>query len=466
MTEPLEPANGPAPCDVAIVGGRILDLAEADGVATGDTIAIVGAEIVAVGRRAEVLNDWRPAHVIDATDQIVSPGFVDAHVHLSAFLGAGQPYVQSDGPGLFSGAARTAEIVPMVTKMCAMEVPTDLVATIVRPVLAAMVRAGFTSVVDAGSAGHRGLVVAATDIGIRAAIGPSLADCWHDDQGRLDRRADPAALVARAEELIAEIDGAGDGRVRGLISGVETIACSDDLLAGIAQLAEQLDVPTHIHTDISEPSVRDHMEAYGASPGQRLLAAGLLTSRCTVMHVGYLDDDEVALFAGTGVTANHNPLGNAMLGFGTVAGRAIPRLIDAGVPVVLGSDYAPSMIASPFDLMRSALMVHREAAAADDALTLEQVLAMSTQAGVAVGRPGRLGRIAPGQLADLVCIDTTQSHHLGTTHAVPGLALRARPDDVTTTVVNGRVVVQDRQLVDVDEAHVLAEARAALSFIK
>jgi cytosine/adenosine deaminase-related metal-dependent hydrolase len=54
-----------------------------------------------------------------------------------------------------------------------------------------------------------------------------------------------------------------------------------------------------------------------------------------------LTDEDIAVFAETGVTVNHNPIGNAMLGFGTTAGRSVPRLLAAGVPIVLGSDYAP-----------------------------------------------------------------------------------------------------------------------------
>ena len=76
----------------------------------------------------------------------------------------------------------------MVARMCSMPVPAELVAAVARPVLAAMLRAGITGVVDAGSCGIDGLVTAAKEVGIRAAIGPSLADLWHDEHGVLVRQ--------------------------------------------------------------------------------------------------------------------------------------------------------------------------------------------------------------------------------------------------------------------------------------
>ncbi len=101
------------------------------------------------------------------------------------------------------------------------------------------------------------------------------------------------------------------------------------------------------------------------------------------------------------------------------SGRALPRLLETGVPVILGSDYSPPMTATPFDMIHAALEIYREIAAADNAGTLEQALAMATNPGVTIGRPGEVGQIAVGQFAELVLIDTSGAHHLGTRHPSP-----------------------------------------------
>jgi 5-methylthioadenosine/S-adenosylhomocysteine deaminase len=250
--------------------------------------------------------------------------------------------------------------------------------------------------------------------------------------------------------------------VRAVVSGVETMACSDELLAGMAELSASRDVPTHLHTHITDASVRAHDTAFGRTATRRLADSGMLSQRCTLMHAGSLSDDDIAVFTDTGVTVNYNPSGNAMFGFGTTAGRSVPRLLAAGVPVVLGSDYAPPTVSTPFEMVRAALMLQRDAAAADDVLTVEQSLAMATTTGACLGRPAQLGHIAVGQLADLVLVDTTGLHHLGVGHPVPALGLRARAADVTTVIVDGRVVVERGDLVGVDESALAVQARHAL----
>lgn len=449
------------PCDLLIEGGRVLDLDTPAAVRDGVVIAVAGNEIVAVGPVADVEAHWLPARRLDAAGHVVTPGFIDAHVHLGAYLGGGPPYAPATGPGPFSGAGQIEVVLPMVAEMCSLPVPPDLVAAVVRPALAAMLRAGITGVVDAGGPGPTGVVQAASNLGIRAAIGPSLADRWHGADGRLTQQAAAGELLDEASAFIDQHDGAGDGRVRAVVSAVEATACSDALLGGIANLSSARNLPIHVHSHISESSVRAHDEAYGRTATERLGAAGWLNDRCTLMHAGCITDGDIGAFARAGVTVNHNPVGNAMLGFGITAGRSVPRLLEGGVPVVLGSDYAPSAVANPFELMRAALMLHRDIAARDDALTLEQALRMATNGASALGRPGRLGRIAVGHLADLVLVDTTGPHHLGIDHPVPALALHARADDVTTVIVDGRVVVEDGQLLTGDEEALMADARSA-----
>ncbi|MBC8066845.1 MAG: amidohydrolase family protein, partial [Deltaproteobacteria bacterium] len=88
--------------------------------------------------------------------------------------------------------------------------------------------------------------------------------------------------------------------------------------------------------------------------------------------------------------------------------------------------------------------------------------AMATQAGSSLGRAGQIGRIQVGQIADIVLVDTTGLHHLGDGHPVPALGLHARAGDVTTVIVDGRVVVERGVVLGVDETVLAARARQAL----
>jgi len=329
-----------------------------------------------------------------------------------------------------------------------------------------MVKNGITSVVDAGSAGHAGIVQAAHEVGIRAAVGPSLADCWHNDDGKIVRQADHHQLIGETRSWLEQTFNAEAGAVGGLVSAVETIACSDELLRGIAELADDLDLPTNIHSHITSASDEAHIQEYGRSATDRLIDAGMLTKRLTAMHAGNASDTDIEAFANAGITVNHNPLGNAMFGFATVRSGAILRMQKAGIPIVLGSDYAPRMTPNPFESIRAALVVHREAVGTDIALTLEDVLAMATNPGASVGRSGQVGRIAVGQLADIVVLDTTGPHHLGDRHPVPSAALRAQTSDVKHVVINGQLVVDNGEVTTIDTGAAVADAQSLLASLQ
>ena len=292
-----------------------------------------------------------------------------------------------------------------------------------------------------------------------------LTDQWHDPSGRLVRQADASELLAKASEWIARHDGAGHGRIRAVVSAVETMACSDELLAGIVDLAKTRDIPTHVHTHINESSAKAHLDFFHRTQTERLQDAGMLSARSVLMHAGWLNDDDITAFRSAGVTVNHNPVGNAMLEFETVRTGSIPRLLAAGVPIVMGSDYAPFTVSTPFEMMRATLLLHRDLLATDNAVTLEQVLAMATNGSTALGRAGQLGAIAVGLRADLILVDITGSHHLGVDHPVPALALHGRAADVTTVIIDGRIVIDQRQLVGIDELEIAEGAHRALAVV-
>lgn len=142
--------------------------------------------------------------------------------------------------------------------------------------------------------------------------------------------------------------------------------------------------------------------------------------------------------------------------------QVVPKLLAAGVPVVLGSDYSPSMIPTPFDLIHAALAANCEAGSTDHALVPEDAVAMATNAGTVMGQPGQLGEVKVGQLADLVVLDTCSPHHFGSRHPVPSIALRGRSSDIRTVIVDGQVVVDQGSVTTVDVEQVQAAAEAML----
>ena len=444
----------PTPCDLLITGGTVLDLDGADG-RIGAAVAIADGIVVAVDPAPDTAARWSSQRHIDAGGAYVAAGFVDGHIHLSAVLGSAQPYTAATGPSLFGGAGSTADIGRALHEFLLLPVPADVVEAAVAPVLAALAVGGTTAVVDAGSAGIDGIAAAARRVGVRVAAGPSVHDVLLGDAGEVVPVADAASVLAAAEDWLTRQQSTPGDPFEPVLTVTEPTFCSDGLLDGLAGLVARTGVAVTFHSHETSESVADHDHAHGRPAIDRLADHGLLGARCTLMHAGSVSDRDIEVIAATETCVNVNPLGNGMLGFGAAAERAITRYLEAGVRLVLGSDYMPSMIATGFDLVRAALMLTRETGGADDALTLEQALRMAAN-----------GTVTAGAAADLVIVDRTGPHHVGVDHPVPGLALRARPGDVRTVIVGGRVVVDAGTLVTVDPGELRSAAEAALGLVR
>lgn len=123
----------PQPCDLLIVGGRVLDRTTELGADDRVAVAIRAGIIVALGDEADIRKAWRPARHIDASGHAVAAGFVDAHVHLSAFRGAGRAYQKAVTPGPFSGAGKVKQVLPMIAKLVSMSIPSEVTDAVLRP---------------------------------------------------------------------------------------------------------------------------------------------------------------------------------------------------------------------------------------------------------------------------------------------------------------------------------------------
>ncbi len=123
----------PQHCDLVVVGADILDFESPESCMTGCSIAIADGLIVAVGPSDRIDSAWTAQQRIDASGSVVCPGFIDAHVHFGAFLGAGRPYSAPRTEGMFSGGGRPEAVVPAMAAMLGAPVPDDVVSAVVAP---------------------------------------------------------------------------------------------------------------------------------------------------------------------------------------------------------------------------------------------------------------------------------------------------------------------------------------------
>jgi 5-methylthioadenosine/S-adenosylhomocysteine deaminase len=166
-----------------------------------------------------------------------------------------------------------------------------------------------------------------------------------------------------------------------------------------------------------------------------------------------------------GVAVSHNPESNMKLASGTAP---VVDYHAAGVPVALGTDGAASNNdLDMFEAMRFAALLQKHARNDPQALPATKVLDMATRDGAAaLGLGDRVGSIEVGRKADVILVDTRGPRQTPLFDPVSHLVYVAHGDDVTTTIVNGRVLMRARQVLTLDEAAVLADARAAAESVR
>jgi 5-methylthioadenosine/S-adenosylhomocysteine deaminase len=179
----------------------------------------------------------------------------------------------------------------------------------------------------------------------------------------------------------------------------------------------------------------------------------------------WVSPEEMPILKAANVAVSHNPESNMKLASGTAP---VVDYLQAGVTVGLGTDGAASNNdLDMFEAMRFAAFLQKHARNDPQALPATKVLEMATRDGAAaLGMGDRLGTIEIGRKADVILVDTRGPRQTPLFDPVSHLVYVAHGDDVTTTIVNGKVLMRDRKVLTLNEAAVLAEARAAAETVR
>jgi cytosine/adenosine deaminase-related metal-dependent hydrolase len=394
---------------------------------------------------------------IDARGKVVLPGLVNTHHHLPQVLTRNVPGVQ-ESP-LFEWLT---SLYPVWRGWDAAAV--DAAA---RVGLGELLLTGCTTTSDhlyLFPQGQERLVdaeiAAARDLGIR----------FHPTRGSMSRGQSQGGLppddVCQDEETILRDSGRlvreyHDDRPRAMtriaLAPCAPFSVSDALMRRTADLARERGVRLHTHLAETLDEERYCQEVYGCRPVEYLRRLGWLGADVWLAHCVHLSGDEVALFAATGTGVAHCPSSNFRLGSGLAPVRA---LLDAGAPVGLGVDGSASndtsnMLAEA----RQALLAHRPGHDPKRWLSARDVLRMATRGGARCLGRDDLGSLEPGKAADLVLVETRRLSYAGAgSDILAALVFSPFPEPVHTVIVNGRVVVEDGQLVGVDVPALVSRA--------
>ena len=238
-----------------------------------------------------------------------------------------------------------------------------------------------------------------------------------------------------------------------------TYAVGDKALQRILMLADQLDVPIHMHLHETAAEVQQSVEQFGQRPLERLAAIGVLNPQLAAVHMTQLNREEIMLVAEHGVSVVHCPESNMKLGSGFCP---VAELLAAGVNVALGTDGAASN--NDLDMlgeMRSAALLAKGVAGNPEAVKAEDALAMATINGAhALGLGESIGSLVVGKWADMVCLNLAAPATQPVHHALSQVVYSASRDQVSDVWVAGRPLLRDGEFSAPDAPAVFKRAAA------
>lgn len=434
----IPPSPAGEAVDLLITRGTVLTMAGPN-IADG-AVAIRDGAIVAVGPAAELSTRFAARQVIDAGGQAVLPGMVNAHTHVPM--------------ALFRGIADDRELMDWLQNFIfpaeARNVDEEFVRWGTRLGAAEMIRTGTTTFADMyyfeSVIGHE-----AKAAGLRAVVGETMIDFPAPDNKTWDE------AVAYVRRFAAEFHG--DPLITPALAPHAPFTVSREHLTQVRALATELGVPILIHVAETEDEVRQVREAQGLTPVAYLDSIGFLATDVVAAHTVWLTDEEIAILARQKVGCVHNPESNMMLASGVAR---VPEMLRAGIDLGLGTD-GPAGSNNDLDMiseMGSAARLQKIMRRDPRALSARQALEMATIGGArALGLDRKIGTLEAGKRADIILVDLREPGTQPVYSVESAIVYATGGDQVTTTIVDGRVLMRDRQVLTIDVPATVARAR-------
>lgn len=423
-------------CDILLKDVRYL--APDMTIVSGKSIAISKGRILDI---ADAENETYQADtVLSGKHLLWMPGLVDGHTHTSQQLLRGR--LLDEKPVIWKRvnipfeSRLDPEMSRLSAELAAME----------------MISCGTTSFVDAGGKYPEVFAEIYRQSGLRGRLSVMTND--NPNAPKSLRAPSVSEGVARLRAMRSALAG---GRLAPIYSVTTPTAVSEELLRAVLEAAAEDGVPVETHMNEYASEVTEFIERYGQRPFVWLEQEGLLAAPMVAPHCIFLSQEEIEILARRRIRVAHCPFSNCGKGV-----PPTPQLLHAGVPVGFGTDgsaHGGLDLFREMRLFRGVMNVTRGIAEANSSIMpAETLLRMATQGGAAALFEPGLGAIEAGSPADLIAIDTDAPHLWPTQNLIHSLVESASGADVRHTIVDGALVMKDRELLTLDRERIRREA--------
>lgn len=443
----------PTNADVLVRHTMIVTMNPQRTIITDGAIAWKDGRIVAVGKTDDILPGIVAREVIDGAGLVVTPGLINAHVHVT-----GEPVTRGHVPddlGWYDNVFNW--LIPLYN------VQTEEEERLSAQLAAAeMLRNGVTSFIEAGTIRYlQPVAEALREIGIRGRIAQ-----WAEDRAfapEQDQAAMTRAAIKVMQAEMEQLSGGPDALIAAWPSMVGHMTATDDLWREAAALAKSYGAGITAHMSPAEADPDWYLANTGKRPIVHLAELGVLGPNVCLTHAVHLDKDEVGVLAQTGTGVNHCPMSAFKGGYGVTGNGLFPEMAAAGVNISLGTDGANN--GNTGDLHRAMFLaagLFKDARRDTSLFPASAALEMATVNGArAMGLADQIGSLEVGKKADVVLHDIDRPEWRPLMNVVNQLVWSADGRSVRTVFVDGVKVVENFSCTLVDETALYERAEVA-----
>ena len=382
----------------------------------------------------ELPQGFEGAEVIDADGKIAVPGMVNTHTHAAMTL------LRSYADDMVLMDWLQNKIWPAEDGLTDDDIYWGTMLSI-----AEMLKSGTTCFADMYFSMDR-VADAVAETGIRAALSRGLTGFSDENFAKLEENA----------VLFKERHNSCNGRIRVMLGPHAPYTCSMDYLKKVVAKAQELGSEIHMHLAETRGEVDDCLKEHGMSPIKLMDSIGMFECGTLAAHCVHVDEEDMALMAAKNVRVAHNPQSNLKLASGIAP---VPAMLKHGIIVGLGTDGTSSN--NNLDMLeecRLAAMLHKNMTGDPQILPAAEALALATSEGAKALGFKNLGKIEAGQIADIVLYDMDKPYWHPRHDRISLFVYAANAGDADTVIIDGKVLMQNGRLLNMDLEKIYAEA--------
>ena len=438
---------------IMIRNGTVITVDEKNRVIRNGAVFIENGRIVDIGKTEDVSKrNMGVEKVIDANNNLIIPGLINAHTHMTWYLTRGLGMDNHTRDWL------RACIWPFLSALSPSEVYAGAVLGAIENL-----KTGTTFVIDNNmfTKNKKGLIdqvaQAAEDSGIRSIV----LRGYHDYEFMI-----PNDFVEPLNEVVADYDrvirkwhNKADGRIKTWLHPVNLLYSSGESLLKMKEIAEKHDIGIHTHVAEDIEGMKFIKERFdGKGYIDAFYDLGVLGPKFQMAHTIFVDDNEIERIAKTQARVMYTPTADMLLAAGA---PPIEKMRKKGIVVALGTD-SPNNSQDMVQCMKFAALLQKSDTKNSTIMPAHEALRLATIEGAkAIGMENELGSLEVGKRADVVVIDIHKPHNIPMLDPVSTLVYSSSGGDVDTVIVDGKIVVENAKLTMVDQEKILKDAQHA-----